>query len=85
MRYILSCDCSGQKERAAAAYQLIFPQSDIPEAVVGKEKIAVLASRLKNDHIKSISKVKGIFSYYIELADNRIKEEYDLVTGRKIQ
>lgn len=85
MRYILSCDCSGQKERAIASYNLLFPDTDLPEVVVGREHISVLAFNLKNDHIKSISKVKGIFSYYIEVEDGKIIKEYDLVTGRRLQ
>lgn len=83
--YILICDCSGRQEKAVQAYDIIFPNTPTPQIIKGKEAISKLASQYLNDHLRAISKLKGNFAYYIDIADNsRITEEYDLITGKRI-
>lgn len=83
--YLLVCSCSGQREKAETAYKLLYPEKELPEVIKGNTNVADLASRLHNEHIKAISKIK-VFSYYVKLSENgEIIEEYDLTTGRKIK
>lgn len=85
MKYILICSCGGQWKKAAEAFNLIFPNEVLPEIIKGRDRIFKLATELNNDHIKAISKLNGRYSYYINLDENnKITEEYDLITGKRI-
>ena len=82
--YILTCSCSGQAKKAEMAYNILRPESKIPEIVIGKEKIFKLGCDLNNMHIKSISKIKGVFSYFVSVSGEEIVEEYNLLTGKQL-
>lgn len=85
MKHILICDCSGRQEKAVQAYDIIFPNTPVPQIIKGKEAISKLAAKYNNAHLRAISKLKGNFSYYIDVTESgKITEEYDLITGRKI-
>lgn len=85
MKYILICSCGGQWKKAAEAFNLIFPNEVLPEIIRGRDRIFKLAKDLNNDHIKAISKLNGRYSYYVNLDENnKITEEYDLITGKRI-
>lgn len=84
--YLLTCSCSGGKEKAEIAFNILKPNEPTPQVVKGKEAISKLASRYLNDHLRAISKLNGNFAYYIDIADNsNIIEEYDLIRGVKIK
>lgn len=85
MKFLLICSCSGQSRKAEIAYDIIYPDAPIPQMVKGKEAIAKLATKYKNDHLKAISKLSGNYSYYIDITDSgKIIEEYDLTTGKRV-
>ena len=85
MKYLLVCSCSGGEEKAKIAYEIAKPNTPIPQVIKGKEAIAKLASQYNNDHLRSISKLNGKFSYYVDITDSgKITEEYDLITGKRI-
>ena len=85
MKYILCCTCFNMEKKAREAFSLLFPDEVSPEVVKGRDHISKLASSLKNDHIKSISKLGGKYSYYVELDENNnITREYNLMTGQRI-
>lgn len=86
-RYILICECSGKEQKAIQAYDILFPNTPIPQVVKGREAITKLASQFNNAHLRAISKLKGSFAYYVEISPdtNKIKKEYDLNTGKRIQ
>ena len=66
-------------------YDILFPNQPTPPMIKGKESIAKLASKYNNAHLRSISKLNGNFSYYIEITESgKIVEEYDLILGKKI-
>jgi len=73
------------EKKAREAFSLLFPDEVSPEVVKGRDHISKLASSLKNDHIKAISKLGGKYAYYVNLDDgNNITEEYNLMTGQRI-
>lgn len=84
MKYLLLCSCSGQEKKATMSYNIIFPDTPLPEIIRGKEAIAKFALTQNNDHLKAISKLKGRFSYYVNIENGKILEEYDLITGKRI-
>lgn len=83
--YILSCQCSGQAHKAKMAYEILRPECKVPEVIVGTEKILKLGCELNNVHIKSIAKIKGVFSYFISVDGDEIVEEYNLMTGKRLR
>lgn len=83
-KYILICNCGGREGKAKAAYQILFPNEPLPEIIKGKEAIAKFALIQKNEHIKAIAKLTGKFSYYVNIEDGEITEEYDLMTGKRV-
>lgn len=85
MKYILCCTCFNMEKKAREAFSLLFPDEVSPDVVKGRDHISKLASSLKNDHIKAISKLGGKYAYYVNLDDgNNITEEYNLMTGQRI-
>lgn len=84
MKYILVCSCFNMGKRASEAFTTIFPNEVLPEIIKGKDKIFKIASELKNEHIKAISKLSGRFAYYVNLDGDKIIEEYDLIKGRRV-
>ena len=83
--YILTCQCSGQARKAKMAYEILRPEKEVPEVVIGREKIFKLGCDLNNIHIKSIAKIKGVFSYFISVKGDEIVEEYNLMTGKRLK
>lgn len=85
MKFILCCTCFNMEKKAREAFSLLFPNEVSPEVVKGRDHISKLASSLKNDHVKAISKLGGKYAYYLNLDDgNNITEEYNLMTGQRI-
>lgn len=84
MKYILVCSCFNMSKKASEAFATIFPNEVLPDIIKGKDKIFKLATELKNEHIKAISKLSGRFAYYIDLDGDKIVLEYDLIKGRRI-
>lgn len=85
MKYIFVCQCSGGPEKAKAAYEILFPNAQMPQIIKGKEAIAKFASQYQNDHLKAIAKLKGNFAYYLDISTTgKITEEYDLITGKRL-
>lgn len=84
MKYILVCSCFNMSKKASEAFTTIFPNEVLPDIIKGKDKIFKVASELKNEHIKAISKLSGRFAYYVNLDGDKIIEEYDLIKGRRI-
>lgn len=83
MKYILVCSCFNMSKKASEAFTTIFPNEVLPDIIKGKDKIFKMASELKNEHIKAISKLSGRFAYYVNLDGDKIIEEYDLIKGRR--
>lgn len=71
-------------KKAAEAFSILFPNKVLPEIVRGRDRLYKLAQQLSNEHIKAISKLSGKFAYYVVLDRDKIIEEYDLLTGRRI-
>ena len=84
MKYILTCSCFRMDKKAAEAFTTMFPKEVLPKIIKGKDRIWKLAKDLNNDHILAISKLSGKFAFYVELEDGKIKEEYNLLTGKRI-
>lgn len=85
MKFLLVCSCSGRDKKAKMEYEILFPNTPIPQMVRGKEAIAKLASQHNNDHLRAISKLNGNFSYYVDInEDGKIITEYDLVKGKRV-
>lgn len=82
--YILTCSCFRMDKKASEAFCIKFPEKVLPGIVKGRDRIYKLAQQLNNDHIKAISKLSGKFAYYVVLDGEKIIEEYDLLTGRRI-
>lgn len=82
--YILTCSCFRMDKKASEAFCIKFPEKVLPGIVKGRDRIYKLAQQLNNDHIKAISKLSGKFAYYVVLDGEKIVEEYDLLTGRRI-
>ena len=85
MKYILTCSCFRMDKKAAEAFTTIFPNEVLPNIIKGKDRIYKFSQKTNNDHIKAISKLSGKFAFYVDLEDNKIKEEYNLLTGKRIQ
>lgn len=84
-KYLLVCQCSGQSDKAKTSYDILFKGQPTPEIRRGKDSIFKLACELNNEHLKAISKVKGVFSYYVAIDNGEIVEEYDLITGKRLK
>lgn len=84
MKYILTCSCFRMDKKAAEAFTTMFPKEVLPKIIKGKDRIWKLAKDLNNDHILAISKLSGKFAFYVGLEDGKIKEEYSLLTGKRI-
>lgn len=82
--YILTCSCFRMDKKASEAFCLKFPEKVLPGIVEGRDRIYKLSQQLNNEHIKAISKLSGKFAYYVVLDGDKIIEEYDLLTGRRI-
>lgn len=84
MKKILTCTCFRMDKKAAIAFTTIFPNEVLPDIIKGRDRIGKFANKIKNEHIKAISKLSGRFAYFIELDGDKIIREYDLLTGKRI-
>lgn len=84
MEYIVCCSCFKQDKKAVESFAVLFPDKTCPTVVKGRDRIYKLSEKTKNEHIKAISKLSGRFAYYLKMENDKIVEEYDLVTGRRI-
>lgn len=83
-KLILCCSCFNMEKKAREAFSLIFPDEVSPNVIKGKDRLYKFAKEINNDHILAISKLSGKFAFYVELEDGKIKEEYNLLTGKRI-
>lgn len=84
MKYLIICECSGREKRAREALAVIHPDLE-PTLIKGKNAVAKLAAKYDNDHLRSLSKLNGNFSYYVEIDESgKITEEYDLIKGTRV-
>lgn len=89
MKALLACSCSGIKEKAERAYQILFPKTEMPEIYKGADAVRELAQKYPNTnfskHLSAIAKTKGQWAYLVETDDDgNIIEEHDLITGRRV-
>ena len=91
MEYIFACSCSGVKERSVKAFQIVKPDKEMPEILVGKDRMRKVAERYPSGsnaakHLNALAKRNNKFSYYVVI-DNEthdILELYDLLTGKRL-
>lgn len=84
-KYILCCSCYGMEKRAKEAYCMLTNGDEVlPDIVKGRDRINKLAKQINNDHILAISRLSGKFAFYIKIEDNKVIEEYNLLTGKRI-
>lgn len=81
---ILCCSCFKMDKKAIESFKMLFPEKTIPEVIKGRDRVYKFSEEVKNDHVKAISKLSGKFAYYLEMDGDKILEEYNLVTGRRI-
>lgn len=87
-KYIVTCSCSGTKEKAAKAFSLLFQNQELPEMHVGKDKIRALSNETAgtnfSEYLKAVVKKNGQYAYYFEVSDDGdIIDSYDLITGKR--
>lgn len=90
MRYIVTCSCSGIKEKAMSAFSFLFPDEELPEMFVGKDNIRKLRDSIPDTnfarYLDAIAKKNGQYSYYFEVSDSGdILDNINLMTGKKNQ
>lgn len=83
-KVILCCSCFKMDKKAVEAFKMLFPEKTVPVVIKGRDRVYKFAEEVKNDHVKAISKLSGKFAYYLEIDGDKILEEYDLITGRRI-
>lgn len=90
MNVIVECSCSGVKERSASAFNVLYPDAELPQQVVGKDNIREFYTGFPQDsnmyrHLDAIVKKNGRFSYYIEYdGELNITKMVDLLTGKDV-
>lgn len=82
--YILICSCFNMGKKASEAFSILFPDKVLPDIIKGRDRIFKFAEKMKNEHIKAISKLSGKYAYYICLDGDKIVSEYDLLRGSKL-
>lgn len=83
-KFILVCSCFNMSKKASEAFSIIFPNEVLPIVIKGRDRIYKLSLEKKSPHIKAISKLSGKYAYYVKLEGDKIIEEYNLLTGRRI-
>lgn len=71
-------------KKAAEAFSLLFPDKLLPDIIKGRDRIYKFSQKINNEHIKAISKLGGKYAYYVEIDGDKIVQEYDLITGKRI-
>lgn len=89
MKIIAVCTCSGMKEKAEAAFKIMYPDEKTPDIFRGDSAIRRLAEQNPNTNLSryllAIAKKHGRFAYLIDYDDNRdIISNYDLRTGKRV-
>lgn len=84
MKIILTCSCFNMGKKSSEAFSILFPDEVLPEIIKGKDRIYKFAQQHNNEHIKAISKLSGRFAYYLDMQGDKVIEEYDLLTGKRI-
>ena len=88
--YMFICSCSGVKEKSAKAFKILKPEAEMPEPLVGKDRMRAVAEKMPSDsnaakYIQALAKKNGRFAYYVSVDDNlNIAEMYDLLTGKRL-
>ena len=87
---ISCCSCSGVQEKSKAAYKVLFKDNEVPEMIVGTDKVRAFANGFPsesnlNKHLNAITKKNGRYSYLVQYDDALdITYMYDLLTGKKV-
>lgn len=87
-KYIICCDCSHTPEFSKDAFSLLFPGEEIPEMIVGKDKLLDLINELPEsnfrDYVSALYRTKNKFSYYFAVENFDIKEQWNLLKGVQV-
>lgn len=83
-KFILVCSCFNMSKKASEAFSVLFPNELLPTVIKGRDRIYKLSLGKKSPHIKAISRLSGKFAFYIKIEDNKVIEEYNLLTGKRI-
>ena len=86
-KYILVCKCPGMDKKAIAAYSILFPNQDIPDIVIGKNKILKLWEQTQGtnfgEYIKALSKNRDEFARYFDVDEKGdVVRSVNLLTGK---
>lgn len=86
--YLVICECSGMQKQAKLAFEISFPDKEVPPVCRGKSQIEELAGQKTGTdfsrYLMAISKKNGKFAYYIEEDDGHVTFSYDLLKGKRI-
>lgn len=88
-RIILCCDCAHTPEFSRDAFSLLFPGEEMPEMVVGRDKILDLLNELPEsvfrNYVHALYVNKNKFSYLFVLdEDDDIIEQWNLLKGTQV-
>ena len=81
---ILTCSCFKMDKKAVEAFKMLFPEKTVPVVIKGRDRVYKFSEEIDNAHVKAISKLSGKFAYYLKIDGDKILEEYNLITGRRI-
>lgn len=90
-KVIACCSCGGISDKSKAGFKLLFPDDELPEMVIGREKITDYSEKFYFDsqgarRLRALSKDYEKFSNYFEIDnDGTVVKQYDLLNGRRIQ
>ena len=89
MKIIAVCTCSGMKEKAEAAFKIMYPDEEVPKIYKGESQIRLLSDNNPGTNLSryllAIAKKNGQFAYLIDYDDNgNIISNYDLKTGKRV-
>lgn len=77
------------KEKAEAAFKIMYPDDEIPKIYKGESQIRLLSDNNPGTNLSryllAIAKKNGQFAYLIDYDDNgNIISNYDLKTGKRV-
>lgn len=81
MRFLLTCGCEDMDSFAFSAYHLLFPNTEAPLCITGRDNIRKVGESYpeKRDLLNAIANNKEAFAYYLN--DDEV---WDLKKGRRI-
>lgn len=86
-KYIVTCTCSGVREKAMTAFSLLYPDEELPEMFIGKDRIRKLIEVNPGtnfcEYLKAIVKKNGQYAYMFEVENGDIINNINLLNGKK--